>query len=118
MMSDDAELLRQYAAGNSEVAFAELVRRHVDLVYAVALRRLNGDPHLAQDVTQGVFTDLARKAVTLEKHPSLGAWLFRSTRFAAAEAMRAETRRRAREQEAHLMQESANRSASEPDWAH
>ena len=37
-MSEDAELLRRYATENSEAAFAELIRRHVDLVYSAALR--------------------------------------------------------------------------------
>ncbi|MGH7979252.1 MAG: hypothetical protein ACREE6_07740 [Limisphaerales bacterium] len=39
-MSDvsDMELLRDYARQNSEAAFAELVRRHLNLVYSAALR--------------------------------------------------------------------------------
>jgi DNA-directed RNA polymerase specialized sigma subunit len=37
-MSEDAELLRQYAQSGSETAFAELVGRHLPLVYATALR--------------------------------------------------------------------------------
>lgn len=37
-MPDDAQLLRLYAEEKSEVAFAELVRRHLDLVYSAALR--------------------------------------------------------------------------------
>ena len=44
---EDAELLRRYAADRSEAAFAELVRRHLDLVYSVALRQVAGDAHLA-----------------------------------------------------------------------
>jgi len=35
--STDQQLLRDYT-GQSESAFAELVRRHVDLVYCAALR--------------------------------------------------------------------------------
>jgi hypothetical protein len=31
-MIEDAELLRRYAEENAEPAFAELVRRHLDLV--------------------------------------------------------------------------------------
>ena len=42
-MSEDAELLRQYAQSGSETAFAELVSRYLPLVYATALRRGCGD---------------------------------------------------------------------------
>ncbi len=58
----DRDLLRRYAESESEEAFAELVRQHVDMVYSAAMRQVNGDSHLAQDVAQTVFTELARKA--------------------------------------------------------
>jgi len=64
-MTPDGELLRRYTETHSEEAFAELVRRHLDLVYSAALRQVNGDAHLAQDVAQLVFTDLAHKAASL-----------------------------------------------------
>ena len=48
----DRQLLRAYAVRRSEAAFAELVRRHIDLVHPAALRMVN-DPHLAKDVAQG-----------------------------------------------------------------
>jgi RNA polymerase sigma factor (sigma-70 family) len=105
-MIDDATLLRRYADNRSEGDFAELVRRHLNLVYSAALRQVNGDTHLAQDVTQLVFTDLARKAGNLAGRRVLAGWLFTSTRFAAAKLVRSEQRRRTREQEAELMQES------------
>jgi hypothetical protein len=66
-MTPDAELLRRFARTNAEDAFAELVKRHVNLVYSAALRRVGGDAHLAQDVAQTVFTDLARKAGPLAR---------------------------------------------------
>src|SRR5436190_21972217 len=102
-MLDDAELLRRYATTRAEDDFAELVRRHVNLVYSAALRQVNGDTHLAQDVTQDVFTDLARKAESVASHRVLAGWLFTSTRFAAAKAVRGERRRHVREEAAHLM---------------
>ncbi|MDO8542359.1 MAG: hypothetical protein Q7S40_18120 [Opitutaceae bacterium] len=46
----DAELLRRFAREQLEAAFAEVVRRHVGLVYSVALRQVGGDSHLAEDV--------------------------------------------------------------------
>ena len=118
-MLEDAELLRRYAASHAEGDFAELVRRHVNLVYSAALRQVNGDAHLAQDITQLVFTDLARKAESLASHRVLAGWLFTSTRFAAAKAVRGERRRHAREAEAHLMQELLipDDPAAQLDWA-
>lgn len=103
-MTDDLQLLRQYADEGSAAAFTELVRRNVDLVYAAALRRV-GDPGRAQDVAQSVFIDLARKAKALRRHPALVSWLHASTRFAALKALRAERRRITREREAHAMDE-------------
>lgn len=100
---DDAQLLRRYAHERSEEAFATLVRRHLDLVYAVALRQVGGDAHLAQDVAQTVFTSLARKAASLAARPVLGGWLYRTTQFTAIDVVRSESRRRAREQEAQTM---------------
>jgi RNA polymerase sigma factor (sigma-70 family) len=106
-MVEDKQLIRQYAAEQSEAAFAELVRRHLKMVYAAALRQVNGDRHLAEDVTQAVFADLARKAKTLQRKGSIVGWLFVSTRFAAANAVRAEARRRVREQEVVMRNEIA-----------
>lgn len=116
-MNDDAELLRRYAESGEEAAFAALVQRHLNLVYSAALRQLNGDAHLAADVAQLVFTDLARKARELTGHRVLAGWLFTSTRFAAAKVVRGEQRRHVREQEAHLMQElSQNDADAQLDW--
>jgi hypothetical protein len=50
MMTDDMQLLRQYAAGQSEQAFESLVARYVNLVYSAGLRQL-GDPHQAEEVS-------------------------------------------------------------------
>src|SRR5439155_25368935 len=87
-----------------------------DLVYSAALRQVNGDAHLAQEVTQTVFADLARKAESLSRRPLLTGWLYTSAHFAAAKVVRAERRRRAREQEAQTMRELLHDPAAELDW--
>lgn len=106
-MIEDSELLQAYAEKRSEAAFAELVRRRVGLVYSVALRQVGGDSHLAQDVTQRVFTDLAQKAPALASRRVLSGWLYRSAQFAASDLVRSERRRRAREQENLTMNATA-----------
>ncbi len=113
-MTDDIALLRQYLDSHAEAAFAELVRRHVSLVYYAALRQVNGDAALAEDVTQMVFTDLARKAPGLATRPVITGWLYTSTRFAAAKVRRTERRRQNREQEAYAMQEHTHEPT--PEW--
>ena len=115
-MIEDAELLRRYAEDKSEVAFAELVQRHLGLVYACALRRVGGNQQLAEDVAQQVFTDVARRATTLARRPVLAGWLFTSTRFAAAKAMRTARRRLEREQKAYIMQQLSQDVTARIDW--
>jgi len=111
MSLTDQQLLREYAEHRSEAAFAELVRRHIDLVHSAAVRMVC-DSHLAQDVTQWVFVALARQAGQLSRRPVLSGWLHRTARNIAAETVRADVRRRAREQEAAAMNDLL---AAEPD---
>src|SRR4051812_18264487 len=99
----DQELLREYAATGAETAFARLVARHVDLVYSAAFRQ-TGHHAMAQDITQAVFTILARKAASLRRETVLAGWLFRAVRYAALDARKIEARRQAREEEAAQMQ--------------
>jgi RNA polymerase sigma factor (sigma-70 family) len=104
-MLSDGELLSRYVEEGSEAAFTELVQRHINIVYLAALRRVGRNAHAADDVTQKVFASLARKARSLTNRPSLIGWLYTSTRFAAADVVRAEQRRRTHEQEAQIMNE-------------
>ncbi|MHB8523387.1 MAG: sigma-70 family RNA polymerase sigma factor [Limisphaerales bacterium] len=103
-MTDSRQLLRDYAERLDEQAFGELVRCHVSLVYSTALRLVNGDAPLAQEITQTVFTDLARQAKALPADAVVGGWLHRHTCFTASKARRTEHRRHIREQEAVTMQ--------------
>lgn len=95
---DDWDLLEAYARHRSEEAFAELVARHVNLVYSAACRQL-GQPQLAEEATQAVFIILAQKAGRLRRDKSLAGWLYQTSWLTAANLRRAEFRRARREQE-------------------
>src|SRR5438445_5490973 len=116
MMTDDMELVREYARHGSEEAFATLVSRHINLVYSVALRLLH-DTHLAEEVTQAAFIILARKAGSLNSRTILSAWLCRTAQYASADALKTQRRRHRREQEMH-MESVLNQPESESQpWA-
>lgn len=118
----DAQLLRAYAEHGTETTFAEIVARHTDLVYSAALRQVYS-PDLARDVTQSVFTDLARKAREvsgkLSPEASLVGWLYRATRFAARNLNRTEIRRTQRERQAmeQLLSDSGSGTGAPPVWS-
>src|ERR1051326_6562839 len=104
-MTLDCDLLRRYAETRSEDAFAELVRRHVNLVYSAAMGQVNGDSD-------------ARNAAALSGRQLLTGWLYTCTHFTAAKAVRKELRRRTHEQEAHAMHELCQCPAPDIDWEH
>src|ERR1039458_6076320 len=114
MMDDDMELLREYATRRSEHAFATLVARYISLVYSSALRQVR-DPDLAEEITQEVFIILARKAALLHSKTILPGWLYRTTRFTAANVLRTESNRQRREQEAQ-MQSTIDNAQAEAVW--
>lgn len=116
-MVEDAELLRKYCKTKSEEAFATIVRKYVDLVYSVALRQVSFDEHLAKDVAQDVFCDLANKAESLADRASLSGWLYRSARYSALNKVRTERRRREREERAMNDESLAvSNQDAEIDW--
>jgi RNA polymerase sigma factor (sigma-70 family) len=94
--TDANELLRRFTQESSDDAFAAIVSRYVNLVYSAALRQVR-DRDLAHDVAQSVFVLLARKAKSLPSNVVLSGWLYRATGYVAADAMRADIRRRKRE---------------------
>lgn len=101
MNNDDMTLVQRYARSGSEQAFAELVSRHVNLVYSAALRRVS-DTHLAEEVTQTVFIILARKAGSLSPKTVISGWLYRTAQYASAKALTLHRRRQHREHEAFM----------------
>lgn len=110
---DDHTLLREFAAGRSEAAFATLVERYVNLVWSAARRQVR-DHALAEEIASAVFQVLAHKAGSLPAGTILSGWLLRTTRFVAANALRHETRRRQREEAA--MNTLLHRSESDAAW--
>lgn len=72
-METDAELLHRFVATSDEIAFRSLVERHAGMVYGVALRII-GDATMAEEISQSVFTILARKARGLGQKKISG-WL-------------------------------------------
>jgi RNA polymerase sigma factor (sigma-70 family) len=97
------DLLTAYRSSRSEGAFTELVRRYTNLVYSVAQRRLANSP-LAEEVTQSVFLRLAQAAPKVTNESALVGWLHRTTVNLAIDVWRSESRRRAREQQASVME--------------
>lgn len=99
-MDDDKTLLTKFVRNQSQTAFETLVTRYTSLVYNSAHRRVGADH--AQDITQAVFIILANKADSLCMRNSLNiaGWLFTTTRYASLQAIRSETRRRVREDNA------------------
>src|SRR6185437_17145810 len=109
MVDDSTVLLKQYVRERSETAFAEIVRRYVDLVYASARRQVR-DAELAQDVTQAVFLVLAQKAPSVSTDRPLSAWLLRTTTYCAANARRAREHRQFHERKAAEMARETDQS--------
>jgi RNA polymerase sigma factor (sigma-70 family) len=114
MSDSDLELLARYTRQQAEDAFAEIVRRHLDLVFSAALRQVRS-PQLAEEVAQSAFTDLARQAHRLAPDTVLTAWLYQVTRRTAIDVVRREARRQVREQVACELN-AMNATAS--DWTH
>jgi RNA polymerase sigma factor (sigma-70 family) len=115
MTATDLELLQQFVRDHSQDAFTALVNRHVNLVYSAALRQIRSS-QLAEEITQSVFSDLAREAnklIAADSSPVLTAWLYSVARRTAIDVIRKESRRQLREQ---IAVEMNDMNATANDW--
>lgn len=110
-METDTELLQRFAASADEEAFRSLVQRHAGMVYGVALR-ISGDPSLAEDVSQAVFTIFARKCRSLV-HKKLSGWLHDAAVLEARNFARRDARYR---RMVSAYQNQMNASAVDASW--
>lgn len=109
----DLELLAAYRQTGSESAFAELTRRHVNLVFGAALRK-TGCRELAEEVVQQVFILLARKGRQgMTMRSTLAGWLYQATLNEGAHLLRTE-RRHQRRNARYLEEETIRRERSSP----
>jgi RNA polymerase sigma-70 factor, ECF subfamily len=107
---DDAALLRAHVAGDRH-AFAELVRRHRDRLWAVAVRTL-GDREEAADALQDALISAYRAAERFRGESAVTTWLHRIVVNACLDRAR---RRQARPTVPLPEVETAARAATEPD---
>jgi RNA polymerase sigma-70 factor (ECF subfamily) len=89
----DQELLSRHVAGDPD-AFSELVRRHRDRLWAVAVRTL-GDPEEAADAVQDALISAFRAAHTFRGRSAVTTWLHRITVNACLDRARKAASRRA-----------------------
>ncbi|MFJ8232626.1 RNA polymerase sigma factor SigM [Streptomyces sp. NPDC094448] len=88
----DSELLARHVAGHPD-AFGELVRRHRDRLWAVALRTL-GDREEAADAVQDALVSAFRAAHTFRGQSAVTTWLHRITVNACLDRARKTASRR------------------------
>ncbi|MFJ5547114.1 RNA polymerase sigma factor SigM [Streptomyces sp. NPDC093225] len=88
----DQELLARHVAGDPD-AFGELVRRHRDRLWAVALRTL-GDREEAADAVQDALVSAYRAAHTFRGQSAVTTWLHRITVNACLDRARKAASRR------------------------
>jgi RNA polymerase sigma factor (sigma-70 family) len=109
----DDELLRQVAAGDGQ-AFAELVRRHGRLVWAVC-RHLTGSDAEADDAFQATFLVLLRHAGKVRDGRRLSAWLH-GVAYRVCGRARRSTQRRAKREKAAAMPERNGHAVPDSAW--
>jgi RNA polymerase sigma-70 factor (ECF subfamily) len=111
---DDGELIARAQRSDAD-AFNELVERHRNPVYSVALRYM-GTPDLASDVTQDAFLRAWQAINTFQNNGGVGfrSWLMRIATNRALDVLRARRRRPSESLDAAIDDEDSNWSPEDP----
>lgn len=91
--ADDVTLLEHVRSGD-KAAFAVIMERHQDLVFAVSLR-LMGNREAALDATQETFITVFRKADKFRAEAAFSTWLYRVATNTCYDLLRKQRRRQA-----------------------
>jgi RNA polymerase sigma-70 factor (ECF subfamily) len=94
---EDDETLAHRAAAGDDSAFDALANRHIDRVYAIALKWCSGHKADAEDITQEVFLKLARNIHHYKPAGRFTTWLYQVVVNEARDSHRREKSRRTRE---------------------
>jgi RNA polymerase sigma factor (sigma-70 family) len=97
----DRELLRRFAEGGDQAAFAALFRRHSGMVLGVCRRALASEQD-AEDACQATFLVLSRKAHSGRWQQSIANWLYLTARRVARNARVTADRRSRHEKSAAI----------------
>src|SRR5690242_310662 len=115
MVRSDGELLAEFVDKGREASFAEVVRRHGEMVLAVC-RSVLGSSSEAEDAAQAVFLTLAKKADNAGVRTHVAAWLHRVAWYVAARAREAAAIRRRHEREAARMRLEHEPEDAAAEW--
>ncbi len=85
-MATDEDLVNKVCGGETD-AFADLISRYSNAVYATAFSTV-GDFHLAQDIAQESFVKAWYKIYTLENKERFGSWLYAITKRISIDRVR------------------------------
>ena len=110
MLEDIGRLTRDIAAGNGE-AFTRLYRDYFDMMYLHAARLSRRDEAFCLDVVQDSMMRVIRSLGPMESPAQLRRWLRRVVSSCVVDRIRADERRRRREERATRMR----LAAGEPD---
>jgi len=111
---DDGELLKQFITTRSDMAFAELVRRHARLVWS-ACRHLSRSEAEADDAFQATFLVLIQNAAKIRNACKLSSWLH-GVAYKVCARMRSSNDARKKRETAKAKSEPQTAIVSESAW--